>query len=97
MGDVIPDGGQIRIIRWKQVEGGERLHRRYILSENAGLYYEGGLDIEEEAKQSTDIYLLNQEHHAERWNEYDLNATVYQLVTPVLEVDSQGRVNELDP
>lgn len=91
---VIPDGGSVRIVRWRQLDDGERLHRRYILSEDAGLYFEGGLDVEVGGNQSTDVYLLNREHHAERWGEYDLNASVYELVRPVLEVDSEGRVTE---
>lgn len=92
---VIPPNGSLRIIRWKERDGGERVHRRYLLIENAGLYYEGGLDIEVGAEQTTDVALLSKELHAERWEEYDLTSQVYELITPVLVVDSQGDVTEV--
>ena len=92
---VIPVGGVLRIIRWKENPGGERFHRRYLLTESAGLNYEGGLDTSTGADQTTDVSLLDREHHARRWEEYDLASQVYEMVTPVLEVDSQGNVTEL--
>ena len=92
---VIPDGGTLRIIRWKEKDGGERFHRRYLLTNNAGLYYEGGLDEEVGADHTNDVSLLSQELHAKRWSEYELTSQVYELVPPVLVVDSQGNVTEL--
>ena len=93
--DAIPAGGSLRIVRWREHDGGERFHRRYLLTENAGLNYEGGLDQEIGANQTTDVSLLDREHHTQRWNEYNLDSQVYELVEPVLLVDSSGNVTEV--
>ena len=91
---VIPIGGNLRIIRWKEKNGGERFHRRYLLTENAGLNYEGGLDPEINAVQTTDVSLMDREHHHTRWAEYDLTSEIYDLVLPILIIDSNGTVSE---
>ncbi|VVN15011.1 MULTISPECIES: hypothetical protein [unclassified Pseudomonas] len=91
---VIPEGGTLRIIRWKEKPGGERFHRRYLLTENAGLYYEGGLDEATGANQTTDVSLIDRNHHANRWAEYNQDSQVYELVEPILVVDSTGKVTE---
>lgn len=93
--NVIPTRGFLRIIRWKEKPGGERFHRRYLLTENAGLSYEGGLDTEDSAAQTTDVSLLDRDHHNMRWAEYDLKSVVYDLAHPVLMVDSNGDVSLL--
>lgn len=91
--DVIPENGKLRIIRWRERDGGERFHRRYVLTENAGLNYEGGLDEEVGADQTTDVATLDRQHHEERWDEYNLDSGVYELVKPILLVDSSGNVS----
>lgn len=94
---VIPQGCAVHFIRWREKQGGERFHRRYLLTENAGLSYEGGLDEATDANQTTDVSLLDRGHHAERWAEYHLDAQVYELVEPVLCVDAAGNVKEVGP
>jgi len=91
---VIPEPGALRIIRWREHEGGERFHRRYLLTENAGLSYEGGLDEEAGANQTTDVSLLDQSHHSARWEEYNLESQTYDLIKPVLVVDFDGNVTQ---
>lgn len=91
---VIPARGELRLIRWKQKAGGERFHRRYLLTENAGLNYEGGLDPEINAVQTTDVSLMDRDHHHTRWVEYDLTSEIYDLVLPILIIDSNGTVSE---
>ncbi len=93
-GDVIPVGGSLKIIRWKEKPGGERVHRRYLLIENAGLFYEGGLDPEVGAEQTTDVGLMERDLHARRWSEYDISSEVYELVQPILVVGDSGDVTE---
>jgi hypothetical protein len=89
---VIPTGGTIKIVRWKEKAGGERFHRRYLLTENAGLIYEGGLDEATNANQTTDVSLLDHKHHTMRWAEYNQDSQVFELVEPSLIVDSKGNV-----
>lgn len=90
---VIPKGGFLRVLRWKEKPGGERFHRRYLLTENAGLLFEGGLDPESHSNQTTDVTLLDRHLHSLRWNEYALDSAVYDLAHPELIVDSEGKVS----
>ena len=91
---VIPLGGKLRVVRWLEKAGGERFHRRYILTNNAGLYYEGGLDSDAREGQTTDVSLLDKGLHQQRWNEYSLDSQVFKLFEPILVVDSAGQVVE---
>lgn len=91
---VIPRGASLRVVRWREKAGGERFHRRYLLTNNAGLNYEGGLDPATGADQTTDVTLLDRNHHQERWNEYNVDSQVFELFEPILVVDSAGHVVE---
>lgn len=93
---VIPQGGVVHFVRWRQKQEGERFHRRYLLTENAGFLYEGGLDESTDEGQTTDVSLLDRNHHAERWAEYNLDAQAYELVEPVLCIDAAGNVTEIE-
>jgi len=73
---VIPDGLKVSVIRWNVVEDKERFHRRYILTERGGVAFEGGLDKGKEG-QTTDVYILEAELRAERWEEYQETSTAY--------------------
>lgn len=91
----IPEGGSLKLVRWKEKENGERFHDRYILTNNGGLGFAGGIDPGSEG-QTTDVSLLSNDHHAARWRAFDLDAHVFELVGPVLGVDSKGVVSEVD-
>lgn len=93
---IIPTGGLLQVIRWNEKPGGERFHKRYLLTENAGLLIEGGLDPEFYADQTTDVSLLDRHLHNLRWAEYDLGSDVYNLAHPALIVDSDGKVSQLN-
>jgi len=73
---VIPAGIKLSVIRWKVTTGGERFHRRYILTEKGGLAFEGGLDRGADG-QTTDVYNLEADLRAERWKEYQVDSTSY--------------------
>jgi hypothetical protein len=94
LGDVIPAGGRLRVVRWRVKDDGERFHRRYLLTNNAGLNYEGGLDPDVGEGQTTDVTLLDRNLHQQRWSEYNLDSPVFELFKPVLVVDSAGQVTE---
>lgn len=95
--DAIPKGGSLRIVRWRQKPAGERFHARYVMTESAGLAYEGGLDAVRGADQTTDVSVLAPAVHRQRWEALEPTADVYELVRPVLEVDSEGAVTEVNP
>lgn len=73
---IIPQGLLLTIVRWKTKEGGERFHRRYVLTERGGIYIEGGLDKGPEG-QTTDVYLLEADLRTERWTDYQPESTVF--------------------
>ncbi|MCG7870979.1 MAG: hypothetical protein JAZ11_02625 [Candidatus Thiodiazotropha lotti] len=90
---LIPQGGALRLVCWREKDGGERFHRRYLLTENAGLGYEGGLDESIGADQTTDVSLLDRRHHSDRWAEYNLDAQTYELAEPVFALDADGNIS----
>lgn len=66
---VIPKSLQIRFVRWKQRNGGEKLHPRYLLTDVAGLRYEAGLD-EGRDGETVDVTLLDPGLYSVRWKEF---------------------------
>jgi hypothetical protein len=66
----IPRGIQVRLFRWKERQGGERLHRRMILTERGGIEIEGGLDVGKDGE-TTDLFLLNSQQRAQHWRDCD--------------------------
>lgn len=91
---VIPVEGKLRVVRWREKPAGEWFHDRYLLTNNAGLSYGGGLDPAIGADQTTNVMLLDRNLHQQRWNEYDRDSQVFELFKPVLVVDSAGQVAE---
>lgn len=72
----IPVGIELVVRRWQARRGGERFHRRYLLTERGGLAFEGGLD-EGHANETTDIYLLEETLRQQRWPQYQTGSTVF--------------------
>lgn len=77
---LIPSGLSLAVMRWKLKAGGERFHRRYVLTERGGIAFEGGLD-RGKAGQTTDIYLLEADVRTRRWKEYQTDSTAFELDT----------------
>ena len=50
---VIPDGRELKVYRWRNREGGEKMHNRYVLTDIGGVQFGTGLDEGEEG--TTDI------------------------------------------
>jgi len=76
----IPSGLTVSVIRWKVKEGGDRFHRRYVLTERGGLAFEGGLD-RGKVGQTTDIYLLKEHLRFRRWKDYQENSEAFEQDT----------------
>lgn len=66
----VPRGMQLKLFRWKELNPGERLHRRLVLTDKGGIGIEGGLDVGKEGE-TTDVYLLTSEQHASHWKKFD--------------------------
>lgn len=75
----LPGNVQIRFFVWREREGGDRYHRRYILTERGGVFVEGGLDRGTDG-QTTDVGLLNEDVFAQRWREYQRETAAFDLV-----------------
>lgn len=74
----IPRGLEITFFRWKQQQGKETLHPRYILTNLGGISYEHGLDTGGQGE-TTDVNLLDPEIYQRRWDNYQPNSTPFLL------------------
>lgn len=87
----IPQGMNLKIFRWRQKEGGEKFHARYLLTENGGLRYDVGLD-EGNVNESTDVCILDKTMHQKRWQMFNPDSIVYSLQDPIYIVNHEGDV-----
>lgn len=93
----LPEGSRLRVIRWREKDVGERFHRRFVLTEKAGVLVEGGLDVSvDNSEQTTDMTLIGMSLHRARWSDYNLDSDSFELVKPVLIVNHLGNVEEDD-
>lgn len=76
--DLVPEGVRLDVFRWSKKQGGERFHRRYVLTERGGIAYEGGLDRGKEGE-TTDVYLLESAIHEKRWTEYQVDSEAFEM------------------
>ncbi len=78
----LPNGVAVTLVRWRERDGGETMHARYVLTERGGLHIDYGLD-EGNGNQTTDISLLSQADSAERLRDYE---------TPISPFDEVDRI-----
>ena len=75
----LPNGVAITLVRWRQRDGEEAMHARYVLTERGGLHIDYGLD-EGNGNQTTDISLLSQADSAERLRDYETDTSPFDEV-----------------
>jgi hypothetical protein len=75
----IPKGFHIRVLKWRQRDGGEKFHARYILTERGGIRYDVGLDAGYEGE-TTDVSILDMNLYKKRWKDYQKETAAYDLV-----------------
>lgn len=75
----IPRGFTVNGFLWERIEGGERFHRRYVLTDIGGMYFEGGLDSGHTGE-TTDVGLLEPTLNRERKKDYHPMSTKFNLV-----------------
>ena len=78
MSDRLPAGFQVEFVRWKQKQGGEKLHNRYVLTDLGGVSLGVGLD-EGEPGESDDLLLLPRPQYEHRWSQYVGNDGAFEL------------------
>ncbi len=77
--DCVPKGFTVNGFLWEKIEGGERFHRRYVLTDIGGLYFEGGLDSGP-IGETTDVVLLEPSLNRDRKKDYHPTSTKFSLV-----------------
>ena len=80
---IIPQGVQLRIVRWKEKAGGDKLHNRYILSERGGLRFGNGLH-EADGEQSDEVELLEFGTARDRFERYAGKVASFDFVDDIV-------------
>jgi hypothetical protein len=65
----IPAGVVLEFRRWRERDGGERFHNRYLLTDLGGVQFPGGLD-EGATGETDDLHLLSREQYQHRWAQF---------------------------
>lgn len=86
--NIIPRGKDVVITIWKEIDTGEKLHNRYILTEACGISFGTGLDQRNNpnSNEKDDLILLPEALHSTRWAEYRPNSNCFELVTQPFKV-----------
>jgi hypothetical protein len=74
---MIPIGMSVHIYRWRQKDGGEKLHNRYVLTDLGGVRFEIGLD-EGNQGETDDVSLLKPDAHQLRRSQYAGGSTAFE-------------------
>ena len=85
---IIPSGKEVKITIWKQRLKGEKLHNRYILTENCGIAFGVGLDQsgEEDSAETDDLHWLEEGVLDFRNREYLGNPPAFDKVIPSFKI-----------
>jgi hypothetical protein len=92
--DVLANRASVVFYRWRERPRGELFHARYILTERGGLKFDVGLDAGREGE-TTPVFLVDPIFITEILEKLKRAAIVYELIEPVIQVDSSGQVTEV--
>jgi hypothetical protein len=90
MASRLPRNVTIEFVRWKQRDGGEKLHNRYILTDLGGVSFGVGLD-EGKAGETDDLLLLPRTQYERRWSQYAGDDGTFERVDTPATVQGIGR------
>ena len=85
----VPRNLQLKLVRLRQRDGGERLHNRYILTDLGGVIFGVGLDEGDEGG-ADDISLLDRTQYEERWRQYASAAPAFDQPEPSITIEGIG-------
>lgn len=91
---VIPAGMKLVIYRWLEKSGGEDFHARYLLTDKGGIRVDAGFSAEGN-HQTTDMTLMAFDVWQSRKRAFVRDADVYDLIDPVLQISSDGKVERI--
>jgi hypothetical protein len=89
--DVIPAGMSVVLFCWKERNGGEDFHDRFLLTDKGGMTIGAGFSASG-PHQNAQIGLLDPVVWSAKLSALDRSSTVYELADRVLEVHDDGRV-----
>jgi hypothetical protein len=75
----LPSGISVEFVRWRQRDGGEKLHNRYVLTDLGGVALGVGLDAGE-AGETDDLLLLPRAQYERRWAQYVVDDGAFERV-----------------
>ena len=95
---IIPQGETLRVFIWRELERGEKLHNRFVLSEVAGAMFGIGLDEceDEESAETEDVSRLTKDHLDFRWGQYSGGTPAFKLVRNPIEIIGKSEPNPQD-
>lgn len=88
---VIPVGMSIKLFGWKEKKRGADFHARFLLTDRGGINVEAGFSAEG-SHQRVLLALLEEQIRQEKMAAFARDSTQYELIEPVLEIFSDGRV-----
>ncbi|WP_372089396.1 hypothetical protein P7L79_27105 [Tistrella mobilis] len=90
-GDIIPAEMAVTLYCWKERDGGEDFHARYLLTDKGGIRVDAGFEPVGD-HQNTDVSLMDFGLSQMRLAALARDATQYELVGPVLRISADGEV-----
>jgi hypothetical protein len=90
---IVPEGIQVHIVRWREKDGGEKLHNRYILTDIGGVSFGVGLD-DGAAGETDEVTLLEDKTYRFRWAQYMSPEPAFELVDELM-IEGQRRLQPL--
>jgi len=91
---LIPPGFKLQLFEWEKVEGGNDFHDRFVLTNFGGIQIGIG-PAAAEASQDTTFTLLDDDHAQELRARFEKDATVYNRIGHVVQIDHEGKTELL--
>jgi hypothetical protein len=92
---LLREGASIEVYKWQKIFVNnrlrKRLHPRFVLTEQGGIYYEGGLDRDSTGGDETMVINLSDDLYKKTWRDFQVESTPFRLVDRI-EVDFEGNV-----
>jgi hypothetical protein len=93
MAKQLSHGCAVEFVRWKQRQGSEKLHNRYVLTDLGGVALGVGLD-EGEAGETDDLLLLPRAQFQQRWLQYASDSGPFERVDTPCKVFGSRRTGQ---
>ena len=92
MPELVPEGMNLRLVIWKERNGGKKLHNRYLLTDNFGVMFGTGIDeaTNPDSKESDDIVALEEGQYCIRCQQYSEFASAFKIVGKPFVIDGKS-------